>query len=49
MDEKSPCERCSGTGTEVMAEIDMDLIEDQLDWIKKKIKKILQAMSLPED
>ncbi len=52
-----PCPVCNGTGKIDVPEIvddkpiqdNLDLIKIELDWIKKKIKKILNKLELPEE
>ena len=43
------CTSCGGDGYIESALIDVTEVMDLLDWIKKKIKKILQKLELPED
>ena len=43
------CIPCSGTGYSAGGMIDTTEVMDLLDWLKKKIKKILQKLEIPED
>jgi len=43
------CIPCNGTGYSDSVLIDSTEVMDLLDWLKKKIKKILVKLELPED
>lgn len=43
------CTICAGTGYIDSEVSDITEIMDELNWIKRKIKKILKAMDIPED
>lgn len=42
------CTACGGTGYIQSESIDISAITDELDWIHKKIKKILNKLDIPE-
>jgi len=45
-----PCSHCESTGyLETISRLDITEVMDLLDWIKKKIKKILVKLELPEE
>ena len=43
------CSSCGGTGLLDNAKMDVSVITDELDWLKKKVKKILQKLEIPEE
>jgi len=43
------CTLCLGVGTIACGNVDVTDLMDELDWIKKKIKKILQKLDIPEE
>ena len=43
------CVSCGGTGYIGEAKIDSTEMMNELDWLKKKIKKILQKLDIPEE
>jgi len=43
------CDACSGTGYIDSALIDTTEITNELNWLKKKIKKILQKLEISEE
>jgi len=43
------CPTCNGLGKALRSTIDTTDIMNELDWIKKKIKKILQKLDIPEE
>lgn len=46
---QDPCETCGGTGYLEEGKSDTTEIINELDWIKKKIKKILTKLEVPEE
>jgi hypothetical protein len=44
-----PCMACGGDGLVGSAVVDTTDIMDELDWLKKKIKKILNQLEIPEE
>lgn len=44
-----PCPICGGSGMGNMYYINIEEITNELDWIKRKIKKILNKLDIPED
>ncbi len=47
--DEDPCTSCLGTGYLEVGKVDSTDITDELDWIKKKIKKILNKLEIPEE
>jgi len=47
--DENPCSNCKGTGYVNEGIIDFTLVMTELDWIKKKIKKILNKLDIPEE
>jgi DnaJ-class molecular chaperone len=45
---EDPCVNCSGQGYFEDGKIDTTEIMDKLDWLKKKVKKILDKLEVPE-
>jgi len=43
---EDPCTQCAGSGFHVIGKVD-GMVE--LDWIKRKIKKVLQKLEIPEE
>ena len=43
------CTSCGGDGYIESALVDVTEVMNELDWLKKKIKKILVKLELPED
>jgi len=45
---EDPCKNCGGAGFFEDGKIDITDIMDELDWIHKKVKKILTKLDIPE-
>lgn len=43
---QDPCQKCGGTGNIKTGTLDG---AEEIDWIKKKIKKILNKLDIPEE
>jgi DnaJ-class molecular chaperone len=46
---EDPCTNCGGAGYFETGKTDTTEIMDELDWIKKKIKKILNKLEIEEE
>jgi hypothetical protein len=46
--EPQACILCNGTGKVLLGELDLGSMVNDIDWIKKKIKKILTKLDVPE-
>ena len=44
----APCAACNATGFVQSEAVDISVITDELDWMHKKIKKILTKLDIPD-